>query len=205
MLMVIPLMVSFLAPALTGILLALTFPNHHLDWLAWIAFLPLLLSIRKESPWRTFLMGWFGGVIFFVGTTPWWIKEFRFVNPVASGLGYLYLGFYYALFGLLLNWLSRTIRSPLLVAPPVWVALEYLRIGKPISVAVVQGNIPQKIKWNRKYRERIISKYETLKEVAAKSEPHFQADQNQFGTFICWEVLFPDLTQLRLQLRLRWR
>ena len=72
-------------------------------------------------------MGWFCGVIFFVGITPWWIKEFRFVSPLASGLGYLYLGFYFALFGLFLSWITRITRSPLLVAAPVWVALEYLR------------------------------------------------------------------------------
>jgi apolipoprotein N-acyltransferase len=43
--------------------------------------------------------------------------------------------------------------------------------GKPFSVAVVQGNIPQKIKWDREYREQIISQYESLTEEAAKSKP----------------------------------
>jgi apolipoprotein N-acyltransferase len=283
MLKIIPLLVSLLAPALTGVLLALAFPNYYLDWLAWLAFVPLLLAIRGKRPWQALLMGWLCGVIFFFGITPWWIKEFQFVSPLASGLGYLYLGFYFALFGLILSRLSRTIRSRLLVAPPVWVALEYLRSnlsflafpwallghtqylnlpiiqmasvtgvyglsfliimvnaaladllfhivspsplpspargegnkrdmiregekhgvrvkkaafrltgillllsgiwiagwaslipgpnGKPLSVAVVQGNIPQKIKWNREYREQIISKYETLTEEAARSEP----------------------------------
>jgi apolipoprotein N-acyltransferase len=43
--------------------------------------------------------------------------------------------------------------------------------GKFLSVAVVQGNIPQEIKWDRRYREQILSKYENLTEEAAKSNP----------------------------------
>ena len=38
-------------------------------------------------------------------------------------------------------------------------------------MAVVQGNIPQKIKWDREYREQIISQYERLTEEATKSGP----------------------------------
>jgi apolipoprotein N-acyltransferase len=270
MVKVLPLLVFFLAPALSGILLALAFPNHLMDWLAWLAFVPFFLAIRGKKPWQTLLMGWLCGVVFFLGITPWWIKEFRFVSPLASGLGYLYLGLYFALFGLFLSWLSKIVRSLFLIAAPVWVTIEFLRANisflafpwallghtqyhnipiiqmasftgvygvsfiivmanaaisgvvihflspsppdlilqkqrrfasgpvfqgllvlaiilglwgwgrltlnqgpyeKPLSVAVVQGNIPQKIKWNREYREQILSKYEVLTEEAVKSEP----------------------------------
>jgi apolipoprotein N-acyltransferase len=331
MLKVIPLLVFLPGPVLTGILLALAFPNYHLDWLAWLAFVPFFLAIRGKKTWQAFLLGWFCGAIFFIGITPWWIQEFQFVSPLASGLGYLYLSFYFALFGLFLCLFLRIIRSTVLVAAPVWVTLEYLRAnlsflafpwallghtqylnlpiiqiasftgvygvsfaivmvnaaltdlvfhvfstspqpspargegdkrdlkgmkkdefaknrhpgesrgpgnynqlktldsgfrrndesglpatffevvkeggergdqikkasfrlmgilfllsgiwilgwtslpskpdGKPLKVAVVQGNIPQKIKWNREYREQIISKYETLTIEAAKFEP----------------------------------
>ena len=267
---IISLFLSLLASALTGILLALAFPSYQLDWLAWIAFVPLLLRIRGRKPWQAFFMCWFCGVVFFLGITPWWIKEFPFVSILATALGYLYLGFYFALFGLFLSLIPGRIRLPLLIAAPVWVALEYLRSnlsflafpwallghtqylnlpliqmasltgvygvsfvimmanaaiadiivhfvspsppalspqwrgrflsspfyqgffvlavilaiwgggwqalrqdhpGKALSVAVVQGNIPQKIKWNREYREQIISHYENLTEEAAKSNP----------------------------------
>jgi apolipoprotein N-acyltransferase len=43
--------------------------------------------------------------------------------------------------------------------------------GKPFSVAVVQGNIPQEIKWERQYREHIISRYEVLSEEASRTKP----------------------------------
>ena len=266
----ISIFVSLLAPTLTGVVLALAFPNHHMGWLAWLAFVPLLLALSGKRPWPAFLIGWLCGVVFFLGITPWWLQEFRFVSPLASGLGYLYLGLYFALFGLFLSLFSRIIRFPLLFAAPVWVALEYLRSslsflafpwallghtqygnlpiiqmasftgvygvsfiivtanaaiagviihflspsppalglqgkrryafnplfqgllvlaiilalwawgrqilgldpsGRRLSVAVVQGNIPQRIKWNREYREQILSQYETLTEEAAKSGP----------------------------------
>jgi apolipoprotein N-acyltransferase len=43
--------------------------------------------------------------------------------------------------------------------------------GKPLSMAVVQGNIPQEMKWKREYREQIISKYEALSEEVSKLHP----------------------------------
>jgi len=260
------LIFSLLAPLLSGALLFLAFPNYHLGWFAWIGFVPLLLAIRGKSPWQAFLLCWFCGVIFFLGITPWWIKEFQSVSIFATGFGYIYLSLYFALFGLLLGLILRRISLPLLIAAPVWVVFEYLRsnlsflafpwallghtqylnlpfiqmasitgiyglsfiimlvngaiadfigywieirqqreplnwrnapifrgavvlvivltllvagyislpsapTGKSLSVAVVQGNIPQRIKWDRKYREQIISKYESLTEEAAKSKP----------------------------------
>jgi len=40
---------------------------------------------------------------------------------------------------------------------------------------VIQGNIPQEIKWNRQYREQILTKYENLTEEAAKANPNLIA------------------------------
>ena len=259
---------SLLTLFLTGVLLVLAFPNYHLTWLAWIAFVPLLIGIRGRKPWQAFLMCWFCGVVFYFAITPW-ISDFPSISRPASWLGYLYLSLYFALFGLFLTLILRRIEVPLLVAAPIWVVFEYLRSnllflsfpcvllghtqylnlpiiqiasftgvygvsfvimltngaitdlincwvdkkrqrhptnshlqaynpfygglvvlaiflvlwvagwrtlswensGRPFSVAVVQGNIPQEIKWNREYREKIISKYENLTEEAAKANP----------------------------------
>jgi apolipoprotein N-acyltransferase len=43
--------------------------------------------------------------------------------------------------------------------------------GKPLLMALVQGNIPQEIKWKREYRKQIISKYEALSEEASILHP----------------------------------
>jgi apolipoprotein N-acyltransferase len=109
---IINLFLSLLAPALTGVLIALGFPNYHFDWLAWIASVPLLLRTRGRKPCGAFFMCWFCGVIFFLGITPWWIEEFQPVSIFATALGYLYLGLYFALFGLFLSLILGRIRLP---------------------------------------------------------------------------------------------
>lgn len=52
-----------------------------------------------------------------------------------------------------------------------WMSLPSTPSGKSLSVSVVQGNIPQEMKWKREYREQIISKYEILSEEASKFKP----------------------------------
>lgn len=53
-----------------------------------------------------------------------------------------------------------------------WEALPSESDGRQLSIAVVQGNIPQENKWKREYREQIISRYEELSEEASRSHPH---------------------------------
>src|SRR2546428_12949543 len=56
-----------LLPVLSGTLLVLSFPTYDLDFLAWIALVPLLIAIR-EKPWRTaFGQGWLAGLVCFGG------------------------------------------------------------------------------------------------------------------------------------------
>jgi len=56
-----------------------------------------------------------------------------------------------------------------------WKSLPSSLSGKSFTVAVVQGNISQEIKWNREYRKQILSRYEDLSKVAVKSKPHLVA------------------------------
>ena len=52
-----------------------------------------------------------------------------------------------------------------------YISLPGAPSGEPFSAAVVQGNIPQELKWKREYREQILSKYENLSEEASRSKP----------------------------------
>lgn len=52
-----------------------------------------------------------------------------------------------------------------------WTAIPKENSGRPFSIAVVQGNIPQEVKWNREYRDQIIARYEELSQDASKANP----------------------------------
>jgi apolipoprotein N-acyltransferase len=252
----------------TGILQTLAFPNFYLDWLAWFAFVPLLLGIYRAKLWEALIMSLVAGIIYCVGMSP--IKDFPSLSMPAKILAHLYVSLYFGCFGLLLSFLLRRTKLSLLIAAPLWVSFEYARSnffflafpgallghsqfqnlpllqmasftgtygisfilmlvnaaladligywfykneerkslkwkatsfysglfvfaivvvlwvigwyslplapsGKSLSVAVIQGNIPQEIKWNRQYREQILTKYENLTEEAAKANPNLIA------------------------------
>ena len=91
-------------------------------------------------------------------------------------------------------WQKKPLRSfklfiPLLIIF-VWFAYGAFRIQQnsqrsyPLKVAVVQGNIPQEIKWVESFRPNIFKKYKLLTEIAnLKAEPDL----------IIWpETSFPD-------------
>jgi len=56
----------------------------------------------------------------------------------------------------------------------------------PLTVSVIQGNIPQEIKWNERYRESIFDKYSFLTLMASEAEPDI----------IIWpETAIPDIME----------
>jgi apolipoprotein N-acyltransferase len=258
--------IKILLALLSALLLTLSFPGFDLGFLAWIAMVPLLMALRNTSIKSTLILSLISGTSFFMGVFSW-INSVKGVTLLHYSILGLYLGLYFPLFGLFFHFISRKTRLPLVItAPPLWVAVEYLRSnagfaalpmgflghtqhqnlpliqmasftgaygisflivlasaaiadlivfwiekrkceepvglarspvlrgavvlamilivwilgyaslpsplsGKPLSMAVVQGNIPQEIKWKREYREQIISKYEALSEEASRSHP----------------------------------
>ena len=112
----------------SGGLLFLAFPTYGIDWLAWLALVPLLcvlaVASRKKGFWFSFLCG----IVFFTGVFAWVfeIPKFGFVHYLIISP---YTGLYFGAFGLAfvlirdrlgLNW-------AFLAAPFLWVAMEYIR------------------------------------------------------------------------------
>jgi apolipoprotein N-acyltransferase len=121
--------------ALSGLLLIFAFPNFNLEILAWIGFIPLFWAIRKKSPSQAAVLGWVSGFTFFTGAIPW-------IYHVLSTYGHLpgpvsvfflvvltgYLALFFSAFAFLLRWVKGKVDLPeTLLAPPLWVSLEYLR------------------------------------------------------------------------------
>ena len=113
--------------ALSGLFLVASFPKFDLNWLAWIALVPLIVAIERGGPGRAFLLANVTGLVFFVGVFEWiWqVPAYNVLDEAALGI---YLAQYFALWALALRWLhDRSGLPSMLIGPALWVALEYLR------------------------------------------------------------------------------
>lgn len=121
-------------PLLSGGLLSLSFSRPGFSPLAWIAFLPLFFSIAEQTPKKAFLSGWLTGLVYFGGTLYWitptlWHGGLPwFFSIFVSLLLISYLGLYLGLFSALLKYaIDEKGRRGLLVAPVLWVVLEWVK------------------------------------------------------------------------------
>ena len=92
--------------ALSGVLLALSFPKYGHPAVAFIALVPLLVALRGASPRQGFLRGLLAGFIHFAGTVYWTgatVSTFGglpvFVAVFVAGLLAPYMAAYIAVFG----------------------------------------------------------------------------------------------------------
>ena len=109
----------------SGLLLVAAFPPFDVAILAWIGLVPLLAVCR--APWSACLAATVTGAVFFVGIFAWiWtVPAFNLLDGVLVAV---YLSLYFALWGLGVAWIRTRTPLPLIVvAPALWVALEYAR------------------------------------------------------------------------------
>ncbi len=126
---------EFYPAILSGILVVLAFPKPDVSSLAWVGFVPLLLSFWDKKPDRAFVTGYAFGMVYFFGTLYWIyhsINHFGGVSFLSSiALVFLlcgYLSIYPAIFSYLVTVLINRTKLPAsLIAPVFWVVLEYLR------------------------------------------------------------------------------
>ena len=123
-----------LLAALSGLLLTGSFPKLGLDWLVWVALIPLLAAIADLSVKKSFRIGFIAGLIHYLSLLYW-------VVPVMRTYGYLplylsifilflfaaVLALFPAVFCMIATALGRTPVRGLIAVPLVWVAVEYIR------------------------------------------------------------------------------
>jgi len=120
---------------LSGILLALSFPDFDLEFLAWFAFVPLFYSIERKGPFHAFILGFLTGFASFLGILYWIIvavHTYGNIPLIPSVFILLLLVGYLSLFIGAFTFLNRFIQirlrlQTILLAPLLWVSLEYLR------------------------------------------------------------------------------
>ncbi len=117
--------------ALSGLLLALSFPRWNFSYFAFIAFIPLFFACENKLRKQAFSLGWITGLIFFGCSLSWvtmsmhnygglpWVPSYFFLLLFAS-----YLAIYIGLFALSSCFIKKNL---LFVAPISFTALEYLR------------------------------------------------------------------------------
>jgi apolipoprotein N-acyltransferase len=120
---------------LTGLLLVLIFPWYDVEWLAWVALVPLLMATRGVR-WRTALLwGWVSGCVAYLGILRWiphtMINYGGVPTPLSYGILLLlvgYVGLAVGVFTAGWTWsLRRWPRGAVLIVPALWVALEWIR------------------------------------------------------------------------------
>lgn len=122
-------------PMVSAILLVLSFPVFDLYFLAWAALVPFLLSLWGKNPRGAFVSGYVLGLVFFFGALYWIYYSINhyggipFVTSICLvWLLCAYLSLYPAVFSYIFCSMIRKTRLPaLLIAPVVWVVLEFLR------------------------------------------------------------------------------
>jgi apolipoprotein N-acyltransferase len=112
---------------LSCLLLYTSFPPLEQPFLAWIALVPILTALGFARYLQAFLMAFLMGMIF-CALHIWWLNvvpDLPFVAFIAIAL---YIGLFFGLFGLFFCMIMRRTRwLKVLVAPALWVAMEFLR------------------------------------------------------------------------------
>ncbi len=120
---------------LSGILLILSFPKFDLEFLAWLALVPLFYAIEGKGFAQSFKIGFLTGFASFLGILYWIIvavHTYGYIPLTLSSLILLLLVAYMAAYMGAFTFLTRFVQLRLgletvLFAPVLWVSLEYLR------------------------------------------------------------------------------
>lgn len=125
---------ALLFAAAAGLCLTAGFPAIGFWYAPWAAFALLFFAFRQASPAAGFWLGFFGGLVHFLTLLYWLVPTMRIYGylPLPASVAALlllciYLSLYPALFGLLICRSGSRPALLILLAPTLWVGLEYLR------------------------------------------------------------------------------
>ena len=157
------MIVRFVLAIASGVLLALSFPDYALGWLAFVALLPLLIAItRATGTWEAFFLGWASSAVAWMLMVPWVVRVMSHYGGLPYAVGVLlfvamslYLGLYGGLFALLVKRMRLRLEFlPWLLVPLAWAAVElgrtYLFSGFPWNlIATTVVDYPSLIQIDR--------------------------------------------------------
>ncbi|MFN2414373.1 MAG: apolipoprotein N-acyltransferase [Pyrinomonadaceae bacterium] len=133
-----PTLAEAFCAASSALLLLFAFPDFDLWPLAWVALVPLLHRIAlKPRPAASFVSGWLAGTVFFYASCHWLTYPMIRYAGIPAPLAYALLlpaaaagGIFIGLFALgLARLCGRFGAAALFLAPALWVACEWARLG----------------------------------------------------------------------------
>lgn len=129
----VPYSRNILLTILSGLMLTASFPPGKLDWLSWIALIPLLKAIEKCSPMDAFRLGFVAGLAHFTSLIYWIVFVVGYYGNLNIFLSItililfcMYLALYPAFFSGFVAYFRDT-RFFIFSTAGCWVGLEYLR------------------------------------------------------------------------------
>lgn len=139
---------------LSGILLGVSFPTYpfiRLEPLAWIALVPLLLSIKNEPSIRGFYKQVYVAMLAFVMVAVWWIS----LSTVLGGvLTYFAQSFFLTIPFVLFYFINNRVgwKPALFSFPFIWTAWEWIYLDMDISFGwLTLGNSQANLYWLVQY------------------------------------------------------
>ena len=114
---------------LSGLLLSASFPKIGFYWLAWIALVPLLISVNELSLKNSFRLGLLAGFTHYITLLYWLVYTMQVYGHIPLYLSVMilillcaYLSLYFGVFSAVLTWLS--------FKPIIWFLIIYHKIFK---------------------------------------------------------------------------
>ena len=118
----------------SGALLTASFPSIGLAWIAWIALVPLMISLKGQSLKNGFRLGLLTGIVHYFTLLYWLVHTLMtfghlpfYLSVPILFLLVAYMALYPAIFASAFTWADSQPAGFLSAMPAVWVALEYFR------------------------------------------------------------------------------
>ena len=121
----------------SGLLLVFAFPDWSLWSLGWVGTAPLVMAVvREQRFWRSLLLGYVTGTIFYIGSCHWVTHSFNNYGAIPMWLSYIILtilasalGIFTGLFAAVLALAIKRFGGWALISAPVlWAASEWARL-----------------------------------------------------------------------------
>ena len=120
--------------AASGILLTAAYPDIDKSWTAWIAMVPLMMTLRDASFRKAFRRGMVAGMVHYLTLIYWLVQTMRTYGGLPWYLAVpplfllsAYLSLYIGLFSAVWARIPKGVPASVPMAPVLWTGLEYLR------------------------------------------------------------------------------